>query len=288
MKPNNPDQNPIPPTLLSRNSSEVSRWVRHVVSLGAILSAFLEFGAQAQYSPPTSGLVSWWRAEGNATDSADSNHGSLLNGASYAPGLFGSSYSYDGLNDHVRVADNANLRLTTAITLGAWVNPSAHGAYHSIIDKWDIVGGVNGRAYSFAIHPNGEAYLTLSAAGTDALVGIAFTTNTAIALNAWTHLAASYDGANVRIYVDGLLKGQTAYSSGIFPGTDDLGIGGTVGGGAVGQVLSAFSGQIDEAVIYNRALSPNEILTLATVPEPSTMGLILLGFAGMVFKARKR
>src|SRR2546423_15441181 len=38
---------------------------------GGILSV------RAQYSPPTAGLVAWWRAEGNANDSADSHHGFL-------------------------------------------------------------------------------------------------------------------------------------------------------------------------------------------------------------------
>jgi len=41
---------------------------------------------------------------------------------------------------------------------------------------------------------------------------------------------ARYDGAALRIYVNGLLQGQTPYTEGIFPGTTDLGIGANVGG----------------------------------------------------------
>jgi hypothetical protein len=42
---------------------------------------------QAQYSPPISGLVSWWRGDGNANDSADGNNGTALNGAGYTPAM---------------------------------------------------------------------------------------------------------------------------------------------------------------------------------------------------------
>jgi len=238
---------------------------------------FCAWSVCAQNVLPTGGLVSWWRAEGNASDSADGNHGTAFNGASYGSGILGSSFLLDGVNDHIRVPNSGNLNLTTALTLGAWVNPSTRGTYDSIIDKWDVAFGINQRSFTFSIHPNGEAYLTLDALGTSTLVGIAFSTNTTVPLNTWTHVAGTYDGAFVRIYINGVLKGQTAYTSGIKSSTDDLGIGGFVGGASLGDVGSPFAGRIDEAVIYNRALSPSEIVTLATIPEPSSMSLLIFG-----------
>ncbi len=56
-------------------------------------------------------------------------------------------------------------------------------------------------------------------------------------LNQWSHIAGTYDGAALNLYVDGILQSNVPFASGIFPGTDDLAIGGTVGGAANGGVI---------------------------------------------------
>src|SRR5207247_9680385 len=70
--------------------------------------------------PTPQGLVSWWRAESNALDSADSNNGTLLNGTTFAPGLVGQAFSFDGIDDKIIIPDAANLRLTNAFTIEGW------------------------------------------------------------------------------------------------------------------------------------------------------------------------
>ena len=52
-------------------------------------------------TPAPSGLVSWWRAEGDARDFWDGNHGSLQNGATFAAGKVGQAFSFDGINDYL-------------------------------------------------------------------------------------------------------------------------------------------------------------------------------------------
>ena len=282
-------KNTLTPTFIltdtGKNHREMYRYRILMIFLGVILSV----AAQAQYSPPASGVVSWGRGNGTANDSADSNNATLMNGANYAPGLFGSSFSFDGINDHARVSDNVNLHLTSGLTIGAWVNiPSPSAAHMGIVTKWDLVGGLNQRSFSFALSPLGQAYLALSPGGFDPPIGLAGTTTNVISLNTWTHLAGTYDGSFIRIFVNGQLRAQTAYVGGVFPGTDDLGIGGLVGGGSSGSVGSPFAGRIDEAVIYNRALSASEILTLATVPEPSSVALVLVGSFCLLLVRRLR
>lgn len=72
---------------------------------------------------PTTDLVSWWRAEGTATDSQDGNAGILQNGVTFATGRVGQAFSLDGLNDHVAIpfATNLNLSPSGSFTLAAWV-----------------------------------------------------------------------------------------------------------------------------------------------------------------------
>lgn len=255
----------------------------------AIAIAFVALSCldvHAQYSPPASGLVSWWRGDGNANDSADGNNGTALNGAGYVPGVFGQAFSFDGSDDHVRVPDAANLRITSALTVSAWVYPKSHGSFDEIISKWDaIVPSSNQRAYTFKIDPSAKAVLSLSADGTPAQVSATSASN--IPLNMWTHLAATYDGTLMKVYVNGVLDGQQAYSGGIYGGLAELGIGGVVGSVPSGGGISFFHGSIDEALIYNRALDSSEILSIAPVPEPTFASLLLSSIAPLFFRRKK-
>lgn len=250
-----------------------------VLIVGAVWVG-INFPALAQYAPPPSGLVSWWRGDGNANDSADGNNGVPLNGAGYTTGVFGSAFWFDGINDHVRIADSSNLRITSAITLSAWVNISSYTSYNQIMSKWDAIQGPEQRSYAFAIRADGVVSFGLTSSGLEPRTEIV--SNSQVPLNTWTHVAATYDGSLIKIYVNGSQEGQVSKTGGIFAGSDDLCIGGVVGGVSVGNGISFFHGGIDEALIYNRALSTGEIAALAVVPEPSSASIMLLASLGMI------
>src|SRR5262249_51850947 len=67
------------------------------------------------------GLVSWYRAEDNPTDAADSNHGTLQNGATFAAGQVGRAFNFDGVDDYVDIGQQSQLQNATALTVGAWI-----------------------------------------------------------------------------------------------------------------------------------------------------------------------
>jgi hypothetical protein len=193
------------------------------------------------------------------------NSGTLLNGATFAPGKVGQAFSLSGVRAHIRIPDAPSLRLTKALTVEAWVYPTAFGGLaHEIISKFDHPSTypyLNQRAYTFAVNSVGKLYLLVSSdGGTGGCAGVPSTDF--LPLNQWSHVAGTYDGAALRVYINGVLAGQIPYSSGIFPGSDDLSIGGVVGGVPMGQMSSAFAGKIDEPAIYSRALSAAEILAL--------------------------
>ena len=79
-------------------------------------------------------------------------------------------------------------------------------------------------------------------------------------LNTWTHVAMTYNGAQMRLYVNGVLVGQRAQTGSIQTNNGQLRIGGSA---AFGEF---FQGMIDEVRIYNRALSATEITTDMTTP----------------------
>jgi hypothetical protein len=217
--------------------------------------------------PPTncapSGIISWWPGEGNGNDVVDANSGIFYGGVSFTNGVVGQAFKLDGTSGHIRIADRPNLRFINGLTVEAWVNPVLGvGRHQAIIGKWDnVFGPGTQKTFSFSIETGGRLYLNVSGNGLDSITGFAISTNSLVA-GQWSHVAATYDGSSVRVYVNGVLQGHAPYNQGIFPGTNDMAIGGVVGGSPPGQATTPFVGSIDEPAIYNRGLSAGEILAI--------------------------
>ena len=221
-----------------------------------------QYESTSQCVSPPAGLVSWWPGEGNANDIVGANNGTLVNGASFAPGIVGQAFSFDGISGYVRIADSPSLHFTNAMTVEAWVYPTSLGANQAVVSKWDLTVPGAQKGYTTWVQPDGliglgvcdDGYCWQGAGQASATV---VSTNP-LPANQWTHFAATYDGSALRIYVNGVYENQTAYTNGMFPGTGDLRLGCAVPNGGAG-VLYPFAGRIDEPSLYNRALSSAEI-----------------------------
>ena len=195
--------------------------------------------------------------EGAGTTAADAsgntNSGTISGAAWSASGRFGKALSFDGINNLVTVADASSLDLTTGMTLEAWLNPSALSGWRAALLK-ETAGGLS---YSLvrtrqraASRRNGEhGHRRPEAPGTAAL-----------ALNTWSHLAATYDGTTLRLFVNGVQVAAGAVTGSLINSTGALRIGGNTVWGEY------FTGLIDEMRIYNRALTPAEIQSDMNVP----------------------
>jgi fibronectin type 3 domain-containing protein len=185
-----------------------------------------------------------------ADSSGTGNTGSISGAVSSASGKFGRALSFDGVNDIVSVADSNSLDLTTGMTLEAWVNPQ----------------GADWRTVLLKERPSGLAYALYASTDTgrpSAEVRTATTAETrgpAALPSGWSHLATTYDGATLRLYVNGTQVSSQARSGSIEVGTGLLRIGGNLVWGEY------FNGLIDELRIYNRALTATEIQTDMATP----------------------
>ena len=181
--------------------------------------------------------------------SGNNNTGTLVNATRTTAGKYGSALSFNG-SAQVNVPDSASLDLTTGFTLEAWVSPSAtpsgwRALLAKDVDRYYLMAGTNSNAPG---------------------VGGTFgTTNTnvfgtaVLATNVWTHVAATYDGATIRFYINGVQVSSQAQTGAVSTSNSGL----TIGADFYGE---NFNGKIDEVRIYNRALTLAEIQNDMAVP----------------------
>ena len=201
---------------------------------------------------PSTGLVAAFGFEENTgTSTLDSsgtgNNGTVANATWSTAGRFGNALSFNGTNATVNVADAASLDLTNGMTVEAWVNPASLTLGRLIVIKE----GATDISYALMASngANMPAGWVRTAAGTAGATG-----TTALPLNTWTHVAATYDATTIRFYVNGTQVATQARTGAITTSTNVLRIGGSAFG-------SYFSGLIDEVRVYNRALTAAEITT---------------------------
>lgn len=204
-----------------------------------------------------SNIVSWWMAQSNTLDSLGLNNGAPINSPTYGPGEVGTAFSFNGVNQCVLIPDSPSLHFTNALTIEAWIYMTATSPANSILVKYDGVGGINQSAFSFSLYYN-TLYLNVSGNGQPG-GGPQLNSVGSVPTNVWTHVAATYNGTSICLYINGNLDSTLAYTGGIYPGTDNMAIGANVGGLGTNRTAGPFAGKIDSIAIYNRALSASEI-----------------------------
>jgi len=219
---------------------------------GNVSLASNQASADVPTGPPP-GLVAAYGFEENTgttvgDESGSGNTGTVSGAAWTAAGRFGNALSFDGVNDIVTVADANELDLTTGMTLEAWVRPTALGSPWRTALMKERQGSL-----SYALYASGSD-------GTKVPVGEIFNTGyrsangtAGPALNTWTHLATTYNGTVLVLYVNGVQAGQLLTSGPILTSTGALRIGGNT------IWAEWFQGQIDEVRVYDRALQVAEI-----------------------------
>jgi len=214
-------------------------------------------------TPPSSGLVSWWPGDGTAGDIADSNNGTMMNGASFAQGKVGKAFLLDGLNDYVRIPHSAKLNPTGSFSVDAWIYPT-RDAIGNIISKWgDHQDWTGQRSYSLEIRPGRKIRFAISDSvhQYDSVFHIFETPEGVITINSWNYVAGIYnkDSGMRTIYINGRKVAIRIDSPiDILYSISDVSIG-VVKRSPISFYPTFFQGKIDEVDFYNKALSDEEI-----------------------------
>ena len=204
-------------------------------------------------------LISHWKFDetsGNtAADSVDSNPGTLFNGTARVPGRFGSALRFDGVNDYVNVADANNLDLTPSFTVSVWMNPSRllgpGSGRKDVLKKylayWLLINyPANDGRISFVLN-DGQPFVKSTTATWET--------------NQWYHIAATYDGATLKLYVNGALEGSTATTALPNKNTFPLQFGGNT------DQRLWFPGALDDIRFYGCALTAPQVAALSGAPS---------------------
>lgn len=197
-----------------------------------------------------SDLVSYWKfddAAGTAAlDAVGANHGSLVSDPVRTAGRVAGALLFDGANDYVEVPDSASLDIAgSEITIEAWIYPNSVANENVILKKGVGVGGCGN--YNLFVRSG-----TLALLSSDSCDWANAGQNAVVSTGAWQHIAATYDGARIRYYVNGELKDTIARDGLGAPNSDSL----TIGGPPIAGWNDSryFQGSIDEAAIWHEAL----------------------------------
>ena len=188
------------------------------------------------------GLVAWYDFEGTSKAVADrsglGNVGTLRGARRTRAGKQGKAVYLDGRRDHVRVADSASLDLSRAMTLEAWVRPSKGGGRGVAIVKR------RARGISYALFARGGGRVS---AGVRTKRGHRSRAGNRLRVKKWSHIASTYNGRTLRVYVNGRLQSRRRVRGAI-----------ATGGGAL-KIGAHFKGRIDDVRIWSTALSGRTI-----------------------------
>ena len=242
----------------------------------AILGLTTITNAQVPSYVPTNGLVGYWPFNGNANDSSTNNlGGNVLGGPTLTTdrnGNSNASYDFDystvsfgGQTDEVYIPYNSILN-STNISVSVWVYPrsyywSGNPGTSAIIRRFEYgYNNPNGQTWGLDFNQDSLYAFIIEGASNNAQNSAIVGHNTPLSLNTWHHIVFTYNGASLKLYLDGALVNSvsttlplnTAGNSGISVGESNQ---------ANGYWFPT-DGKIDDIGIWNRALTQQEVSAL--------------------------
>jgi hypothetical protein len=191
--------------------------------------------------------VGYWNfeeASGTYYDSSGTGNNGTLGGSGGARGngKIGKGIVLNG-SGYVQISDNSSIDITNSISFSAWINTTLSGTSQHIISK--------SGAYEFRTHTDDSIRVRIGNLSDN------FSGSTdPISLNTWYHVVGTYDGSRYAVYINGVLQSSSTDATSGTIGTNNNNL-------FVGAITTAasgkFEGKIDEPMIFDYSISPEQI-----------------------------
>jgi len=217
----------------------------------------------AQITPISGLLASWSFNELSGTVATDETglHAGSIFGTTRVVGINGNALKFNGVSDHILVSGSNFNPQNNQFSFSFWFKLSEAGAGGTFISQ--------NEKYKVRIDPQGKLSFALYTPVWKSIV-MAYS-DRILDLN-WHHVAATYDGTEMKLFVDGVLKASDINSGNLHTSTADIFIGQT-------YTTDFFKGFIDEMQVYGKTLTLNEINQLYTsTPDHSQGDASLLSY----------
>ncbi|MDK9716482.1 MAG: choice-of-anchor D domain-containing protein [Trichlorobacter sp.] len=205
-------------------------------------------------SPP-SGLVSWWRGEGNGIDIAGGLTGTPSTGMAYLSGKVGQAFSLNGSTASIAVPDNVKLNFGIhEFSIAVWIKTTDNHNWQRIVTKR----AATGSSYWYSLFIAGYVQFEIAS-------GVSMhSTSPSLNDGKWHHIGVTRDPTTTsprkyHLYIDGV-ENTTMPDSGL-----SLDNSGPLEFGKWGTEIdngSIYSGLIDEIQLFNRSLTASEIISI--------------------------
>jgi hypothetical protein len=208
----------------------------------------------------STGPIGFWQFDdcnASSTALADSsgfgNTATRTTSVACVPGITGLAANFDGGKDAITVANGASFTFTDHIAVAAWINPTSVAGTQTIVTQQ-----ASGKTtFSLSVVKGRvEFSVTLQ-------TGKTVKSSAPLSANTWSHVAGSYDGKFVFLYLDGQQVGQVDVPGLIKEASGPI----AIGNNAAKQV---FSGAIDNVWISTNPVTINDIAQLACIHRPAT------------------
>lgn len=219
----------------------------------ALTGAQIKQNAYRWPADNAAGLVAYYKCNENSgttlLNTTSGINGTIHNGTGWttSPVQFSkNALSFDGTDDYIRIPGHNSLDIASAITLEGWIYATKNTGIQNVLAKSS---NSPNTGYIFPRTDDGWAniafYLHI---GSWRLLSAPFPS-----LNAWHHVAATYDGSQMRIYINGNLAASRAQTGAITVNANALTLGNQPG------YPEYFGGSADELRVWNVARTQPEI-----------------------------
>lgn len=158
-------------------------------------------------------------------------------------------------NDYIEIGDVPDLDLTgDVVSLSVWIRLTSVNGEMKILAKWSD--SPDQKQYLLSITASDKVQIAINAGGVSTAIG----TTSVMVAGIWCHIVGTYDGSNMRIYLNGIEENSAAKTGNMPSTTAPVRIGAGSGGAGTEQ---PFDGEIGHCGIWNIPLSADDVASLA-------------------------